>query len=450
MRKKLNSVILLGIMISVMLLPACNKAGESNNKKTNYKYSDYQFSNTEPQYYMSKICAAAEDGYYYVSTPPIYEVRVDENHSQITERYLYYFDMENMNSFPLCSKSNCQHNSEECEAYLSSEECVGSTIWYYKERIYMMEKTAEKDLLVSYDKTFRDKKTELVLSVDGLSVNENSSGLKQAVLGNGYFYYLMYNDKGGALYKVSLTDGSKPVKIKQLIDYTGYSSDYIATDLITLTTISDKLYVSRKSSYSVGEYDYELYVYSESEDKIEKVINYKDTNVSQQLKISWEKNLFDENNKMYTQISEAGEVFIYKIDLDTHEYEKIYTIEAAYADMCSFDGKYIYIKDTSNQVVKKQVDIHVVDTSGTEVDVLKFMSEKKSSPNITVLGGDSRYLMITDTCGFTSGLMASESVLKKYDALVKNNKIPNIIVIGILDKEQIGKENKDWKNITSE
>ena len=38
----------------------------------------------------------------------------------------------------------------------------------------MIEKTEEKDILVSYDKTMRDKKEEKTLSINGLSVNKNS------------------------------------------------------------------------------------------------------------------------------------------------------------------------------------------------------------------------------------------------------------------------------------
>ena len=118
-------------------------------------------------------------GYYFIGDAAI---------STGSERFLYYFDMVNKSVMPLCTKLNCEHNSQDCDAYVPDKSRVTGGLWYYNNRLYMIERTDEKDLLVSYDKTGRDKKTEAVLSVNGMSV---VSSRQRACFSHGKLYYIL-------------------------------------------------------------------------------------------------------------------------------------------------------------------------------------------------------------------------------------------------------------------
>ena len=145
----LKKAVLAILIAGIAVLTACSNNKTVKNDDNVYKYSDYEYKD-EAQFYMKKNAAAAEKGYYYLAKSPV---------SSEEYKFMFYYDMVNANSVALCSNVNCTHDNAECEAYLSDEECLGSTIWYYGGRIYMIEKTKEKDILVSYDKTLRDKKS---------------------------------------------------------------------------------------------------------------------------------------------------------------------------------------------------------------------------------------------------------------------------------------------------
>ena len=96
----------------------------------------------------------------------------------------------------------------------------------------MIEKTAEKDILVSYNKTMRDKKEEKTLSIDGYSVNGNKNN---ACISHGKLYYMLAGNNTIMLCSVSLSDDSQPHIIKT------YESTYNYLELIVLYGIGDKV-----------------------------------------------------------------------------------------------------------------------------------------------------------------------------------------------------------------
>ena len=194
--KSLKAILLCAVLI-FSVLSGCG--GKDNGAASaDYEYSDYVFDNNEAQYYMSDNAAAAETGYYYIANAPVYTT---------SYKFLYYFDMINKNSMPLCTKLNCEHDDENCDAYLSAEECLSSNIWYYNQRIYMIERSDEKDRLVSYDKTGRDKKNVADLSVDGRSVIQSQN---RACVSHGKLYYMLAGEKSQFLYAVPLTGTDTP------------------------------------------------------------------------------------------------------------------------------------------------------------------------------------------------------------------------------------------------
>ena len=193
--------LIIGCLSAVM---ACSsKTADSGQTDVDYKYASYVYDDNEPQYYMSDSAAAAETGYYYIAGAS----GVSDN----TNSYIYYYDMVKQEAIPLCSDIDCDHKTKDCEAYISSDMCLSSKIWYHNQRIYMIEKTAEKDILVSYNKTMRDKKEEKTLSIDGYSVNGNKNN---ACISHGKLYYMLAGNNTIMLCSVSLSDDSQPHIIK--------------------------------------------------------------------------------------------------------------------------------------------------------------------------------------------------------------------------------------------
>ena len=127
----LKKAVLAILIAGMAVLTACSNNKTVKNDDNVYKYSDYEYKD-EAQFYMKKNAAAAEKGYYYLSNSPV----SSENY-----KFMYYYDMINNNSVALCSKVDCAHDDAECEAYLSDYERLGSAVWYYDGRIYMIEKT---------------------------------------------------------------------------------------------------------------------------------------------------------------------------------------------------------------------------------------------------------------------------------------------------------------------
>lgn len=162
-------------------------------------------------------------------------------------------------TIPLCSKMDCDHRTEECEAYMSKDACLGNKIWYHNQRLYMIERTTEKDILVSYDKTMRDKKEEKTLSINGLSVNKNDNS---ACLTNGKLYYEISGDNQIYLCAVPIDTDGQAYIVKQ------YASGYYYHEVISLYPIEDKLYVNWLSGISADEYRYYTEQIDVSTDKV--------------------------------------------------------------------------------------------------------------------------------------------------------------------------------------
>ena len=197
------------IMMTVttaLVMTACSGKTNRQTSSEDYKYSSYVYDDNEAQFYMSENAAASETGYYYITGAP-----VNKNYNN---KYIYYYDMVKDITIPLCSKVDCDHMTEDCEAYISKNNCIGYKIWYHNHRLYMIERTEEKDMLVSYDKTMRDKKEEKTLSINGMSVNPNPYN---ACIINGKLYYELSADGSMYICAASLNSDEQAYIVKQYI-----------------------------------------------------------------------------------------------------------------------------------------------------------------------------------------------------------------------------------------
>lgn len=447
-------------VVTMLGISACgDKQSNQSTVTDDYRYSSYTYDDNAPQYYMAGSAAASETGYYYIDGAPVI------NNSNM---YIYYYDMIKDMTIPLCSKVDCDHRTDECEAYISQNICVGSKIWYHNERLYMIEKTEEKDILVSYDKTMRDKKEEKTLSINGLSVNKNS---KNACITNGKLYYELSGDNSLFICAVSLNSDEQAYVVKE------YVSEYNYYERVSLYPIEDKIYVNWLSGVSADKSLYYIEQIDISTDKVSRLcdMNEKYPEISSTI-INWNsETYFDKDGNLYFTCVDKDNYMVKKLNISTGDIKDLYVQELqhekdyGYVHLKNYDGNYIYIykgvnlmalsgKPLDEQFKKYDNYIYILDTDGNIKDtVILNNTDEKASGNISAefYGGDERCLLIGFSKHDIKGLELSEEEqnlrIKLEDEVFKNKKgVVNVNVSAILDKSQIGSGNITLEPVTPE
>lgn len=457
----MKKIILIIITVVTMLgISACgDKQSNQSTVTDDYRYSSYTYDDNAPQYYMAGSAAASKTGYYYIDGAPVI------NNSNM---YIYYYDMIKDMTIPLCSKVDCDHRTDECEAYISQNICVGSKIWYHNQRLYMIEKTEEKDILVSYDKTMRDKKEEKTLSINGLSVNKNS---KNACITNGKLYYELSGDNSLFICAVSLNSDEQAYVVKE------YVSEYNYYERISLYPIEDKIYVNWLSGVSADKSLYYIEQIDISTDKVSRLcdMNEKYPEISSTI-INWNsETYFDKDGNLYFTCVDKDNYMVKKLNISTGDIKDLYVQELqhekdyGYVHLKNYDGNYIYIykgvnmmalsgKPLDEQFKKYDNYIYILDTDGNIKDtVILNNTDEKASGNISAefYGGDERCLLIGFSKHDIKGLELSEEEqnlrIKLEDEVFKNKKgFVDVNVSAILDKSQIGSGNITLEPVTPE
>ena len=457
----MKKIILIIITVVTMLgISACgDKQSNQSTVTDDYRYSSYTYDDNAPQYYMAGSAAASETGYYYIDGAPVI------NNSNM---YIYYYDMIKDMTIPLCSKVDCDHRTDECEAYISQNICVGSKIWYHNERLYMIEKTEEKDILVSYDKTMRDKKEEKTLSINGLSVNKNS---KNACITNGKLYYELSGDNSLFICAVSLNSDEQAYVVKE------YVSEYNYYERVSLYPIEDKIYVNWLSGVSADKSLYYIEQIDISTDKVSRLcdMNEKYPEISSTI-INWNsETYFDKDGNLYFTCVDKDNYMVKKLNISTGDIKDLYVQELqhekdyGYVHLKNYDGNYIYIykgvnlmalsgKPLDEQFKKYDNYIYILDTDGNIKDtVILNNTDEKVSGNISAefYGGDELCLLIGFSTHDIKGLELSEEEqnlrIKLEDEVFKNKKgFVDVNVSAILDKSQIGSGNITLEPVTPE
>lgn len=217
------------VVLSIMLL-LCLGACSSDDKDASEGTSkDCIMNQTEPQYYMAHNSAASENGYYYITGDVV---------SSTELKYLYFYDIEAKHQYPVCSKLTCSHNDETCDAHIIVSNIMENDIWYYNNRLYMIEKTEEYDRIISYDLQGRDRQNHTILSADGISVWEGKSS-DAIVFNDGYVYYIsLTNMYEPALYRAGIDEKSVPELIHTFDNHNGDLPTF------TLSAMPGRVYVN--------------------------------------------------------------------------------------------------------------------------------------------------------------------------------------------------------------
>ncbi|WP_195366755.1 cyclic lactone autoinducer peptide [Lachnospira eligens] len=213
---------ILPIMLVVLLaITGCSRNYEIDESTETISFEDYNYDNNNAQLQCVGNSAISESGYYLV-----------------INGLLYYYDISTDFCSPCCYNANCNHSDEKCAAYLNDitykglkkdkvEECYGDTVFYYDNKIYMVENNKHEEYYLNqYNVRFGDR-TRVAIIADNNNKDittylRNSHAFK---IKDGYLYYVSYsfdpkNVKPNELVKVTnncmrikLADNAKPEKL---------------------------------------------------------------------------------------------------------------------------------------------------------------------------------------------------------------------------------------------
>jgi len=334
----------------------------------------------------------------------------------------------------------------------------------------MIERTEEKDMLVSYDKTMRDKKEEKTLSINGLSVNKNS---KNACITNGKLYYELSGDNSLFICAVSLNSDEQAYIVKQ------YISEYHYHERLTLYPMEDKIYINWLSGISASEYMYYIEQINTSTDEVIRLCNMNEKYpeiASTIIYTEWcVQSRYDNEGNIYLACVDDNKYIVRKLNISTGDIKDIYTQEMQhekdyrYVSLKNYDGKYLYIYKNVNLEAsdKKSIEeklkkydniIYILDTDGNVIDTVTLNgTDPTASGNVTgeFYGGDDRCMLIVFTRPDIKGLELSEEKLalkEKLEEEYRKNRKGTVwvFVSAILDKSQIGSGAITMEQITPE
>lgn len=417
-----------------------------------------EFDANAAQLYKDKNAAAAENGYYYIASPPVHR---EDNY------FVYFFDTSSMKAFALCSKLNCDHTTQDCDAYVSKDRCQGYQLWYYNGRIYMIERTEEKDLLVSYDKNLRDKRTENELSVDGNSVlGSNEMCLRSCIIED-IFYYVISEENSQSLYSVSLKEQKAPHRIKQ------YNIEHEIAETLSLRPSAGKLCMNMRVSDTVETSNYLCDCYDIATGEISRLFDStKDAGLIRGEILQWNLNTCVADNSLFFLTVDEGECILNKLDLSTRQCEEIFVLDLAehnnsseYVTLENCDGQYIYLCEGLDllKARKEKVsgnNLYILNTVGQLVDVAHFKMDEQYENgkngfnlNFDTFCVDSRYIFAIIPNEKAEGFSLNgkwEELYKKYndESLITHEGHPRVSLAGVIDKKQIGTGAYQWINIT--
>lgn len=438
-------------------MTACTTAEDVEEESEGMSESAYirepfEFDKSEPQYYMSKNSAASEKGYYYITGEPVSSNGID---------YLYFYDIENGNQYPLCSKGDCEHGDETCDAHRILDNILSDTVWYYQDRLYMVERTEEYDRLISYDLYGRDRQNHTVLSLDGQSVFTREL-TDSMCFNDGYIYYMINNAPSLSLYRAGIAGNSAPELVK------AYELPKDSLPQFTLSALPDRVYINFSvKSYKTAVSSYSLDYYDIKSNRVEEV--YKTDSEKNSEILDWNNILFDEVGNMYYATVTETQFIVNRLNIPTKKTEKFFSMEcdntragrginsatdADYMRLESFDGTYFYISKVVNPLrtvkdfKKTTVDygienpktmttevntnyIFALGKTGKCVNVFPFKetglketaSRQQGTLQPVFVCGDSRYLLISFRVDGSTQIegceLTDEKYLKRFQELSK-------------------------------
>ncbi|MDO5381389.1 MAG: hypothetical protein Q4F06_01535 [Eubacteriales bacterium] len=385
MLKKLKSKCSICFFIMTLFMTAC---GKDNTTTENNSYNDVE-----------KV------GYYY-SVLNDYTKNSDGKLNKSNGTYISYFDYESKTSVPLCSNINCNHYNHGCNSYFDENQCLGGMFYDYNGRIYMIERTDQKDVLVSYDKYGQNKNNELELSSEKQYVGYNGAFKKSMsrLFKDKLFFVRYNNDDKGSIVNLTIcyVDMQKKDKVNEVGEIQVFKNQ--RGEIVKFIENSNNIYLLTQQSQTSNTTDRkrECYKINIGEHKLENIIKCSSTEFSSIVKgdtYYWlDETIIDDDENLYfssweftreiSNVSSDGEYVLNKFNTSNSTNQIIYVLNhnnnvvgPSGLKLKGMDSQYIYLdfkynSNSENQseisVIENGNGIKIIDKQGNEVKTICF------------------------------------------------------------------------------
>ncbi len=381
----MKKIIITIIAVSFIFTMGCSKKSESLNKEVtpleNFQNTEYN-AGTDYQFFWNENAdiVTVQDGYYinYMG-------------------FLYYMDKENAEVIPVCSNIDCNHKTEECDAYLGD----ATYIQYYDGYIYYVLSDSRTYFL--YRKLLDGSSAEKVCKLFSGDI------WPKICVHRGYAYYSIYT--GGndtSLYRVALEVGAEPEK---LYNYSGYDADlqkirgYGDGVLFIECCSLDKDYT---------EFSFNICYYDSNEDAVKSVLK----NVRGDYAVV--------EDKIYYTMSDG----VHCYDVSTGMDELFFELNEYV--FLSYDGKSLYFDNRYNLNVMGE-RLYFDENDETDIDLNDY---SKSNHKVYVLDLDGNMVDCIDA-GYFNVLFGDEDYLFQGE----------LNGFSVLNKNALGTGLHEWKSI---
>ncbi len=455
-RKKKNffRVFLCIGMVAVFAMTGCySNSGFSEQSSTEVEeiFDNYVYDNEAVISLGIEKMAIAEKGYYY-----------------IVNGLLYFYDIESGLGLPLCSRVDCKHKDNQCDAYANPSGssdisclCDGGEVFYYEKKLYMVERDTENNYYLSqYNSNYNEKKYIAKLSSlseDGTIVSSNGA----YTICNGHFYYYAYEydyDKVETDYmfdfncmRVKLEVGATPEKLGEFVFAGDYGTAAGGGNSTTVLVSGDNIYYFAGGCSRMWKKDNPMQCriskYNTKTGEFTEVLSY----TGEVSNDAWSKDVgkigfiddsicMDGKDTVYALIRKGGfkDNSVYSFNIQQDIQKNVYTTPYDEVKNLVFDGNYLYFIEVDYD--GGATYLTAIDTEGNLINrfLFEFSDEYKKeisdrnilkgeqvTGEISLYGVDGRYIMFG----------ATDNVYKNLSQDSYDYVYPKTYGVGILNKE---------------
>lgn len=324
------------ILAFAMVLTGCTSGNSDVNTEQN---SSAYVADEDYQNFLSYLSAMAKvpNGYYFFN-----------------DLKLYYFDVETQETYPVCNKPNCDHETASCMAFFNLFQYYPFMLSYYKNALYVW--GWEEDGSTRHNYIYEISLDDYKRKKAAFLFDSTSSASIYYMIHRGYIYYIKsggtdLKEQTATIYRVKIGDTSTKREEEIIYEFSG-----IGAEIWNLTASGNRLYFLN-SSYG----DTQGNGYATSYNVID--IH---TLESKELVGNSAYSLFADENYVYYGKDENT---IYRIDLTT--YEETFFCEITGPCYISADSNYVYFDNLQAVYIDKTDEnnrkITVFDKNGNYV-----------------------------------------------------------------------------------
>ena len=294
--------------------------------------------------------------------------------------YLYCYDNSVQKSYPLCSKVDCKHNGDSCDAYVSNSTCVNNWIGQYNSRIYMVEQTDEKDYLVSYDKLFQNKTIEATLCESDYELDKFSGF---CISDNSFYYSELIKDMehpARIICKISLESKETESTIQDDFESLFY-------DRVKIYTYNDLIYIFKVLRFEDGRKSFRIFNWDTTNNSMKLIFDAADnSDFLNSEYVQLNDIVYLKNGCAFIKLHYDTSAIIKKISLQNGECSTLadvglndsYSADHAYIGFCDSNNIYLYASVNPKDKENTNNEIFIYTQDGEFVDKYKLMTDKSN------------------------------------------------------------------------